>query len=62
MNDEAPAFALLRRGRRMTNAAFGSQASCLTRPTRLQRVASTARATSKMLVGRDKLEAYHPTL
>ena len=48
----------------MTNdgGLFGSQASCLTRRTRFQRVAVSERSTSKVLVGPDRLEAYPPVL
>jgi hypothetical protein len=47
---------------RNDDVTFGSQAACLTRPTRSQRVAAGERSTSKMLVGRDRLEAYPPVL
>jgi hypothetical protein len=49
---------------RMANSkrAFGSQASCLTGPTRFQRVAVSGRSINKMLVGRDRLEAFPPVL
>jgi hypothetical protein len=40
----------------------GSQASCLTGPTCFQRVTALRVSTSKMLVGRDRLDACPPSL